>query len=155
MSPSRPFPTRWRVVVAAGVVLVLGIVLAVTLIPGPPAQGPHNYFAGTARVIPDLAWDDLFQDYGDASGRWSGGDGAQSLVLPDGSTTWFFADTYLGPVNPDDTRPPLSTGEAHNSAVLYRDGALGPTDAAPPGSTGYGYTGDYTWVAPPPAYPAS
>jgi hypothetical protein len=147
--------SRWRVSVAAGVVVVLAIVLAVTLIPGSPSQGPHNYFAGTATVVPDLAWDDLFQDYGDTSGGWSGGDGAQSLVLPDGSTMWFFADTYLGTVDPDGTRPPLGTGLAHNSAVLYRAGTLGPAYAAPPGGTGYSYTGDYTWAAPPPAYPAS
>jgi Domain of unknown function (DUF5005) len=151
----RHFPARWRVVVAAVLVAALGIALAVALIPGPPSEGPHNYFAGTATVVPDLAWGDLFQDYGDTSGTWNGGDGAQSLLLPDGSTVWFFADTYLGVVNSDGTRPPLNTGTAHNSAVLYRDGTLGPAYAAAPGSTGYSYTGDYTWVAPPPAYPSA
>jgi Fibronectin type III domain len=128
-------------------------VIAVLAIPGPPSLRDH--FAGKAVAVPDLAWDDLFQDYGDSSGTWSGGDGAQSLLMPDGSTTWFFGDTYLGATDPDGTRPPLNTGVAHNSAVLYRDGMLGPAYAAAPGSGGYSYTGDYTWVIPPPAYPAS
>jgi hypothetical protein len=111
-------------------------------------------FAGTAAARPDSAWDGLFQAYGNLSGAWSGGDGAQSLPLPDGSTVWFFADTFLGPVSPQGTRSAASTGIAHNSAVLYRDGHLGPTSARLPGLGGYNSDADYTWVAPPPAYPA-
>jgi hypothetical protein len=75
--------------------------------------------------------------------------------MPDGSTIWFFADTFLGATDPGGTRPPLSTGLAHNSAVLYRDGHLGPTYARPAGPGGYSGVGDYTWVTPPPPYPAS
>lgn len=115
---------------------------------------PENGFAGTAVTRPDPAWDALFQAYGNTSGAWSGGDGAQSLVLPDGSTVWFFADTFLGQVGPGNTRSPFTTGLAHNSAVLYRDGHLGPTYAAAPGPGGYNAATDYTWVSPPPPYPA-
>jgi hypothetical protein len=143
---------RRRVVVCVVVALALIVTAGALLTSGP--SPPRNLFAGEAAVFPDVAWDDLFQSYGDTSGAWSGGDGAQSVRLPDGSTMWFFADTYLGKTDPDGTRPPLSTGLAHNSAVLYRNGALGPTYASAPGS-GYSYAGDYTWVAPPPAYPAS
>jgi hypothetical protein len=96
----------------------------------------------------------LFTDYGDNSGAWSGGDGAQSLLLPDGKTMWFFGDTYLGAINADYTRPPLSTGLAHNSAVLQNGSTLGPTFAQPRGS-GYNFQADYSWVSPPAAYPAS
>ncbi|HEY1622192.1 MAG TPA: hypothetical protein VGG16_00180 [Streptosporangiaceae bacterium] len=137
----------------AGAVALTAIATAAVLVASGPSP-PRNPFAGTATVVPDAAWDDLFQSYGDTSTAWSGGDGAQSLLLPGGATEWFFADTYLGKTDPDGTRPPLNTGLAHNSAVLYRDGSLGPTYAAPAG-TGYTDTGDYTWVDPPPAYPAS
>lgn len=108
---------------------------------------------GGAIAVPDAAWDGLFQAYGDTSGAWSGGDGAQSLLMPDGATTWFFGDTELGPVAADGTRSPLDTGIAHNSALRYADGALGPAEAAGPGPGRYSAAGDYTWVAPPLGYP--
>jgi len=136
------------VVVLAALAVAVGAVLASR--PGSPPA-----FAGTATARPDTAWDDLFQAYGNLSGQWSGGDGAQSLLMPHGSTIWFFADTYLGATDPGSTRSPFSTGLAHNSAVLYRGGHLGPTYAQPPGPGGYTSTADYTWVAPPPPYPAS
>jgi hypothetical protein len=125
------------------------------------AGGPTNNCqpsagATSAATYPDTAWDDEFQSYGDFSGAWSGGDGAQSLELPDGNTMWFFADTYLGQTDSDGTRPPLSSGIAHNSAVLYNasTGTLGPTSAAS-GSGGYNFLTDYSWVDPPPGYPSS
>ena len=46
----------------------------------------------------------------------------------------------------------LTSGGGHNSAVLYRDGHLGPTYSFPPGPFGYQGMADYTWVAPPPPY---
>lgn len=143
---------RWRIASACLVVAALAIAIGVALSAGGP--GPGAAFTGTAAVRPDLAWDDLFQAYGNVSGTWNGGDGAQSLLLPDGSTMWFFADTYLGVTDPGGTRSPVSTGTAHNSAVLYRAGQLGPTYAQPPGLGGYTSTGDYTWVVPPPPYSA-
>jgi hypothetical protein len=112
--------------------------------------------AAGAVTVPDSAWDDEFQSYGDTSDAWSGGDGAQSLELPDGNTMWFFADTYLGQTDSDGTRPPLSTGLAHNSGVLYNasTGTLGPTSAAPV-SGSYNFLDDYSWVDPPSQYPSS
>jgi hypothetical protein len=141
---------RFRVVGVAVAALAFAIgILALVEWPGPVPP-----FAGAATATPDTAWDNLFQAYGNLSGAWSGGDGAQSLLLPDGSTIWFFADTFLGGVMPGGTRSPFTTGNAHNSAVLYRDGALGPTEAGAPGFGGYNGSADYTWVAPPPPYPA-
>ncbi|HYK33658.1 MAG TPA: DUF5005 domain-containing protein [Streptosporangiaceae bacterium] len=126
-----------------------------------PAQAVSGPASGTSRAplaasaaTADTSWDNLFTDYGDNSGAWSGGDGAQSLLLPDGKTMWFFGDTYLGAINADYTRPPLSTGLAHNSAVLQNGSTLGPTFAQPRGS-GYNFQADYSWVSPPAAYPAS
>jgi hypothetical protein len=149
--------TRW-IIAGTGAVLVLVLVIVVVVLPAArparPAPAPSG-FTGTATARPDGAWDQLFQGYGNLSGQWSGGDGAQSLLLPDGSTMWFFADTYLGQPAPDGTRTAASTGLAHNSAVLYRDGHLGPTYAQPPGFGGYNAATDYTWVDPPPPYSAS
>jgi hypothetical protein len=116
--------------------------------PGPATAGRSSH------AVPDTAWDDLFQAYGNLSGAWSGGDGAQSLPLPDGSTAWFFADTFLGQIEPGGTRSPATTGTAHNSAVLYRGGHLGPTYAQAAGAGGYNGGTDYTWVTPPPPYSA-
>jgi hypothetical protein len=136
--------------VLAVLAIVAGVVFFFTGRPGSPPG-----YTGTATARPDAAWNALFQGYGNLSGAWNGGDGAQSLLMPDGSTTWFFADTFLGATDPGGARPPLSTGLAHNSAVLYRDGHLGPTSAQPPPVGGYSGAGDYTWVTPPPPYPAS
>jgi hypothetical protein len=144
---------RWAVGAAFAVLAAAGIATGLLLSAGQP--GPESAFAGTAVARPDAAWNALFQAYGNLSGAWSGGDGAQSLVLPDGSTEWFFADTFLGETYPGGTRSPVATGLAHNSAVLYRDGHLGPTYAMAPGPGGYNGTTDYTWVVPPPSYPAT
>lgn len=122
-------------------------VAAVTCLAGCGGRG------GGPVAVPDPAWDDLFQAYGDTSGGWSGGDGAQALRMPDGGTTWFFADTDLGKVAADGTRSPLTTGLAHNSALRYAHGALGGLEATRAGPGGYSFLGDYTWVAPPPGYP--
>lgn len=134
----------------AALAVVAGLVVFFVTRPGPAPR-----YTGTATARPDAAWNALFQGYGNLSGAWNGGDGAQSLQLPDGSTIWFFADTFLGATDPGGTRPPFSTGLAHNSAVLYRAGHLGPTYAQPPGPGGYNGAGDYTWATPPPPYPAS
>lgn len=136
------------------VIVVAGVIVAVVLTSRGSPRVPGG-FAGTATAKPDNAWDAEFQAYGDLSGAWSGGDGAQSLVLPDGATVWFFADTFLGPTGPGETRAAFNTGLAHNSALLYRSGHLGPTFADPPAFGGYSGTGDYTWVTPPPPYPVS
>lgn len=142
---------RWIIGCACAALAVLGSVTGLVLTAGTPGPG----ITGTATARPDAAWDGLFQAYGNLSGAWSGGDGAQSLLLPDGSTVWFFADTFLGPTGPGGTRSAFTTGLAHNSAVLYRDGHLGPTYAGPAGPGGYNANSDYTWVDPPPPYPAS
>ena len=43
------------------------------------------------------------------------------MFLPDGRTVWLFNDTFLGPVNPDRTRPETAP-LIHNSLVV-QDGA--------------------------------
>jgi hypothetical protein len=134
--------SRWLLAFAA---LVL-VEIAYGAAHAPPTATEPSY------THTDQAWDSLFQAYGNRSDAWSGGDGAQTLVLPDGSTMWFFADTFLGKTYPDGSRRAATTGNAHNSAVLYRDGRLGPTFSSLPGPWGYGGMNDYTWVQPPPGF---
>jgi hypothetical protein len=141
---------RRRISRTAGVALAAaGVAIGALWLASRPGPIP----TGTAATRPDGAWNGLFQGYGNLSGAWSGGDGAQSLPLPDGATIWFFADSFLGPTGPGGTRSAATTGLAHNSAILYRAGHLGPTYAAAPGPGGYNSSADYTWVDPPPPYP--
>jgi hypothetical protein len=141
---------NWVAVLLAVAVLVIGVRLVQA--EHPASQSP---FAGTAQARPDTAWDDLFQNYGNVSGAWSGGDGAQALAMPGGGTMWFFSDSYLGQVNPQGIRSQPSTGLAHNTAVYYHNGFLGPTYARLPSVFGYVNESDYTWVSPPPPYATS
>ncbi|MDO3703571.1 fibronectin type III domain-containing protein [Micromonospora sp. C28SCA-DRY-2] len=68
----------------------------------------------------------LFEHYGDTSGRWSGGDRTTSVRLPDGRLLWLFSDTFLGPVNPDRSRP-RSAAFINNSAVVQHGDELRET----------------------------
>ncbi|MER5888595.1 hypothetical protein ABT160_32625 [Streptomyces sp. NPDC001941] len=77
----------------------------------------------------------MFATYGDTSGRWNGGDSTVSVPLPDGRVAWLFSDTFLGPVNPDGSRPD-DNKFVHNSLVVQSGDALtrtltGGTPAAP------------------------
>jgi hypothetical protein len=57
--------------------------------------------------------------YGDASthSTWSGGDSDYSIKLPDGREVIDFSDTFLGPVNPDGSRP-ADAPFIHNSLIV-------------------------------------
>jgi hypothetical protein len=68
----------------------------------------------------------MFNDYGNTSGRWSGGDSTVSVALPDGRTAWIFSDTMLGTVNADFTRPRTSP-MINNSLVVQTGDALTAT----------------------------
>ena len=86
--------------------------------------------AANAIVRGAAGWDNVFQAYGDTSGKWNGGDGAQSTVLPDGATAWFFNDSYYGNVEPDGTRPLFGNSTPRNMVVIQRGAAM--TDLAGP-----------------------
>jgi hypothetical protein len=62
----------------------------------------------------------LFHTYGDTSGQWSGGDGAASVLLPDGRVVWLFSDTLIGPVNADHSRP--RSAVLVNNSLVVQDG---------------------------------
>jgi hypothetical protein len=54
---------------------------------------------------------------------WTGGDGTNSLALPDGRTLWTFADSFFGSVNPDGTRAP-GTRLLRNAFLVQEGDAL-------------------------------
>jgi hypothetical protein len=137
---------NWLAALLALAVLIVAVRLAAE------QPGKQSPFTGTAQTRPDTAWDNLFQNYGNLSGAWSGGDGAQALALPSGGTMWFFSDSYLGQVSPTGMRSQMTMGLAHNTGVYYQNGNLGPTYAQLPSVFGYVNGTDYTWVSPPPPY---
>ncbi|MEH1058982.1 fibronectin type III domain-containing protein [Micromonospora sp. CPCC 206171] len=64
----------------------------------------------------------LFDSYGDTSGRWTGADRTTSVRLPDGRLLWLFSDTFLGPVNPDGSRPRTAPFVNNSAVVQHADG---------------------------------
>lgn len=102
---------------------MVGCALSATIV----ASGPGRAFGQTVlSVSPDTAMNRLFTTYGNSStGReWTGGDGTSSVLLPDGTETWWFDDTFLGKVNAKGLRVRSRTPYIHNSVVLETNGAL-------------------------------
>ncbi|MFC4554150.1 DUF4185 domain-containing protein [Georgenia faecalis] len=125
-----------------------------TAAPGVPTgrpAGPTCSLAGatitaTAEVDDDLT--DLFTSYGDSGVGWTGADSTYSVPLRDGSTAWIFSDTFLGPVNPDGTRP-LTTPFLNNSIIVQDDDELetvtGGTPTDPQSIVGPSPGVDWRW----------
>jgi hypothetical protein len=68
-----------------------------------------------------------FINYGNTTTTgWTGADSTYSAVLPNGTDTWAFSDTFLPPVNPNGSRP--STAPLiNNSFVLMQSGHITAT----------------------------
>jgi hypothetical protein len=75
----------------------------------------------SSRVEPHRS--EMFAGYGNSGEGWTGGDSTYSVTLPGGRTVWMFSDTFLGPVNPDLTRP-IETPFLNNSFVIQRGDSL-------------------------------
>lgn len=94
---------------------------------------------------------DMFGSYGDAGGHWTGGDSSVSVVLPDGRVAWLFADTFLGTVNPDGSRPDDSP--MVNNTLVVQDGTSlvdtrhGGTAEAPEALVTPERDGEFLWAA--------
>ncbi|MET8122432.1 fibronectin type III domain-containing protein [Micromonospora sp. NPDC005291] len=65
------------------------------------------------------AMNSMFTAYGNAGGHWTGGDGTASVVLPDGRVVWLFADSFLGTVNADGSRP--TNSPMVNNVMVVQD----------------------------------
>src|ERR1700681_4914431 len=68
------------------------------LVVGPPGTSCNK--GATVSVSPDTTLDNLFQNYSNSGTgtSWTGGDGTESVALPDGRELWFFDDSLLGTV---------------------------------------------------------
>jgi hypothetical protein len=115
--------SRHAGLVVAGAALSLGLAAAGAI----PAAASPRAGAGSAggpgpvvaSVTPDVSLDQAWRQYGDSGGQgsWAGADGTYSVPVPGGHDAWLFNDTFLGPVNVDESLP-STAGFIHNSAVL-------------------------------------
>jgi hypothetical protein len=115
--------SRHAAAIAAGAALSLGMAIAGAI---PAAASPSAVTAadgGSAPVVtsvtPDTQLDQAWRQYGDSGGQgsWAGADGTYSVPIPGGHDAWLFNDTFLGPVNANESLP-STAGSIHNSAVL-------------------------------------
>ncbi len=134
---SNPDITPWRRsllfrlsrVVRVGFIGPIMSVAGLSLIVYTPSAAASGECAYTSpqqvSATPDTALDNLFQDYGNAGSgsSWTGGDGTESVALPDGREAWFFSDTFLGKIK-NGLRDFKSTRYIHNSIVIEQNGAL-------------------------------
>jgi hypothetical protein len=79
-------------------------------------------------ATPNVALDNLFQTYGNSGTgtSWTGGDGTESVALPDGRELWIFEDTLLGKVR-NGQRNRKAAPYIHNSFVIESNGTLTAT----------------------------
>ncbi|RYE19340.1 MAG: DUF5005 domain-containing protein [Sphingobacteriales bacterium] len=71
-----------------------------------------------ANYNPNPQPDAVFQGYFTRYKGWNSGDGAQSVLLPDGRTIWIFGDSFVGDVNPDRTRVRNKTAFINNVVMM-------------------------------------
>ncbi|KAB2352506.1 DUF5005 domain-containing protein [Actinomadura rudentiformis] len=111
---------------------IVSALLAAGVLFGSPAEAAPPATAATAPpataaavpVTPYASLNNLFQNYGNSSGQWSGGDGTQSLKLPDGRVVWFFNDSYYGSVESNGTRRPFAAVMPRNMLVIQNGSTL-------------------------------
>jgi hypothetical protein len=103
----------------------------------------------SAEARPNAAPESLLNAYSDSGQGWTGGDSTYSVELHGGRTAWIFSDTFLGPVNPDGSRP-ITTPFINNSFVVQRGSSLRtvtggtatePTALVPPPANGWYWFG--------------
>ncbi|MDH2901485.1 MAG: hypothetical protein PXY39_10985, partial [archaeon] len=70
----------------------------------------------------DTSYENMFSAYGDSTNGngWSGGDGAYSVELPNGTELWLFSDTLFGTVTNGQRQV---SAFIHNSIVAVQNGA--------------------------------
>lgn len=109
-----------------GVVLVLIFATRLDLgLPGqdPPARphtGAEPGVLGADGQPSPRKLNDMWAAYGHKAScsQWSGADGMQATRLTPDKIAWFFSDTFLGPVNPDGSRPLFGASMIQNSMVI-------------------------------------
>jgi hypothetical protein len=114
----------------------------------PPARGVAAAIPPNGMTAADL--NSLFNTYGNAGGHWTGADGTTSVALPDGRVVWLFADTFLGTINADFSRPNFSP-LVNNSIVVQQGTELtetlhGGTTSEPKALVSPTQDGEFFWV---------
>lgn len=139
---------RW-----VGVVLVSGLVAGLPVPAGAGGVRPATCAAVNTNWIasarPHAAPEPALNAYSATGQGWTGGDSTYSVPLSGGRTAWIFSDTFLGPVNPDGSRP-TTAGFINNSFVVQTGTQLrtvtggtaeNPTALVPPPSDGWYWFG--------------
>ncbi|TDC46584.1 DUF4185 domain-containing protein [Jiangella ureilytica] len=97
--------------------------------PGSASAGRCAEVPGPVSATPDAELNSTFTTYGNdntALDDWTGADGTYSVPLPDGRVFWVFSDTFLGRVDADGGRSPVTDegGETPfiNNSFVVQDG---------------------------------
>ena len=91
------------------------ILILLTLASCKQFSGKNKLTNDDLKVVQDTFFTEMFNR--DCCG-FTGGDGTISVLLPDGRTVWIFGDTFLGTVNPDNTREKITPIFIRNSLVI-------------------------------------
>jgi hypothetical protein len=129
-APRRPPATQGRSVLAVGASQRSSLLADVGASPASCATEVSGVKVEDPQ--PDYDIDNTMANYANSGKGWTGGDGGQSIRLPDGKFVWLEDDVYLGKVV-DGSRP--NSVFLHN-AVVIEDGATfktlhGPTAKQP------------------------
>ncbi|MEU4196426.1 DUF4185 domain-containing protein [Kribbella sp. NPDC026611] len=136
-----------------GVALALSLTVGGLAVPGVSAAVSADCSAvrtnWTATTVPHAAPEGLLNAYSNTGKGWTGADSTYSVQLSGGRTVWIFSDTFLGPVNPDGSRP--TTAPFINNSFVVQQGsrlttvtggtASHPTALIPPPSNGWYWVG--------------
>ncbi len=137
------FRPGYRLVMSTTLALTLGGVATASAVQSPAAPpaadtstssaaGQCAEVPAIAGAAPDAALNGLFTTYGNdntALDDWTGADGTYSIPLQDGRVFWVFSDTFLGKVDADGGRSPVTdeggtTPFINNSFVIQDGGEL-------------------------------
>ncbi|RCH55459.1 hypothetical protein DJ568_06070 [Mucilaginibacter hurinus] len=77
--------------------------------------------ADLSKYVPNAQPDPTFNNYFTRFSGWNSGDGAQSILLPDGRTVWMFGDSFIGDVNPDRSLVSGKYALVHNAMMVQQD----------------------------------
>lgn len=153
MRANKSHPVTRRLWVAA-----TALALVATGVPAAQAAEPDGAAAAecdavrtnwTAQAQPQADPERLLNAYSNTGKGWTGGDSTYSVKLSGGRTVWIFSDTFLGPVNPDGSRP-TTAPFINNSFVVQRGNSVktvtggtkaNPTALVPPPANGWYWFG--------------
>jgi len=129
--------------------LTAGAITSPAVASGTPEECSAVHTDWTATAQPHANPESLLNAYSDTGKGWTGADSTYSVQLPGGRTAWIFSDTFLGPVNPDGSRP-TTTPFINNSIVVQQGSNLktvtggttaNPTALLPPPANGWYWIG--------------